>query len=75
MAHGINTVWCETDFKNIVSCQFKKCGSRYANFGICRKYHNTGVAFAQGHAGIARPSDLLAHVRASMYEPAYTQYA
>jgi malate dehydrogenase (oxaloacetate-decarboxylating)(NADP+) len=33
------------------------------------------VAFAQGHAGIGRPTDLLAHVRNSMYEPSYPAYA
>ena len=33
------------------------------------------VAFAQGHAGIERPAALLAHIRASMYEPAYPRYA
>jgi malate dehydrogenase (oxaloacetate-decarboxylating)(NADP+) len=34
-----------------------------------------GVAFDQGVAGIARPDDLLALVRAQMYEPRYPQYA
>jgi malate dehydrogenase (oxaloacetate-decarboxylating)(NADP+) len=33
------------------------------------------VALDQGHAGIARPPDLLAHVRACMYEPRYPSYA
>jgi malate dehydrogenase (oxaloacetate-decarboxylating)(NADP+) len=33
------------------------------------------VAFDQGVAGIVRPDDLLAHVRAQMYEPRYPQYA
>lgn len=33
------------------------------------------VAFAQGHAGIERPADLLAHVRACVYEPRYPRYA
>jgi malate dehydrogenase (oxaloacetate-decarboxylating)(NADP+) len=33
------------------------------------------VAFAQGHAGIDEPADLLAHVRSCMYEPSYTRYA
>lgn len=33
------------------------------------------VALAQGHAGIERPADLLAHMRASMYEPTYPVYA
>jgi malate dehydrogenase (oxaloacetate-decarboxylating)(NADP+) len=33
------------------------------------------VAFAQGVAGIARPDDLLAHIRAQMYEPRYAAYA
>ncbi len=33
------------------------------------------VAFAQGHASIERPADLLAHVRACMYQPAYSAYA
>lgn len=33
------------------------------------------VAFAQGHAGIERPADLLAHVRACMYHPSYDAYA
>ena len=32
------------------------------------------VAFSQGHAGIERPADLLAHVRSCMYDPAYPQY-
>jgi malate dehydrogenase (oxaloacetate-decarboxylating)(NADP+) len=32
------------------------------------------VAFSQGHAGIERPADLLAHVRACMYDPTYPQY-
>ena len=32
------------------------------------------VAFRQGHAGIERPADLLAHVRSCMYDPAYPQY-
>jgi malate dehydrogenase (oxaloacetate-decarboxylating)(NADP+) len=32
------------------------------------------VAFRQGHAGIERPADLLAHVRSSMYDPAYPSY-
>ncbi len=33
------------------------------------------VALEQGHAGIARPPDLLAHVRACMYEPRCPSYA
>ena len=33
------------------------------------------VAFEQGHAGIERPSDLLAHVRSCMYDPVYPSYA
>jgi malate dehydrogenase (oxaloacetate-decarboxylating)(NADP+) len=33
------------------------------------------VAFEQGHAAIARPADLLAHVRSCMYEPRYESYA
>jgi malate dehydrogenase (oxaloacetate-decarboxylating)(NADP+) len=33
------------------------------------------VAFVQGHAAIERPADLLAHVRACMYEPSYAAYA
>jgi len=33
------------------------------------------VAFAQGHARIERPADLLAHVRSCMYEPNYESYA
>ena len=33
------------------------------------------VAFRQGHAGIARPADLPAHVRSCMYEPRYPRYA
>jgi malate dehydrogenase (oxaloacetate-decarboxylating)(NADP+) len=33
------------------------------------------VAFRQGHAGMARPADLLGHVRACMYEPRYPRYA
>ena len=33
------------------------------------------VAFRQGHAGIERPADLVAHVRSCMYDPAYPQYA
>jgi malate dehydrogenase (oxaloacetate-decarboxylating)(NADP+) len=33
------------------------------------------VAFAQGHAGIERPADLLAHVRGCMYHPSYDAYA
>jgi malate dehydrogenase (oxaloacetate-decarboxylating)(NADP+) len=33
------------------------------------------VAFDEGHAGIAHPTDLLAHVRACMYEPRYPSYA
>jgi malate dehydrogenase (oxaloacetate-decarboxylating)(NADP+) len=32
------------------------------------------VAFAQGHAGIERPADLLAYVRSCMYDPSYPQY-
>jgi malate dehydrogenase (oxaloacetate-decarboxylating)(NADP+) len=32
------------------------------------------VAFRQGHAGIERPADLLAHVRSCMYDPTYPQY-
>jgi len=32
------------------------------------------VAFAQGHAGIERPVDLLAHVRSCMYDPVYPSY-
>ena len=32
-------------------------------------------AFAQGHAGIARPADLLAHVRSCMYDPRYPAVA
>jgi malate dehydrogenase (oxaloacetate-decarboxylating)(NADP+) len=32
------------------------------------------VAFSQGHAGIERPADLLAHVRSCMYDPTYPQY-
>ena len=33
------------------------------------------VAFEEGHAGIARPADLLAHVRSMMYDPAYPRHA
>ena len=33
------------------------------------------VAYAQGHAGIDRPAELLAHVRDRMYEPDYPAYA
>ena len=33
------------------------------------------VAFAQGHAGIERPKDLVSHVRSCMYDPAYPKYA
>ena len=33
------------------------------------------VAYAQGHAGIDRPAELLAHVRSRMYEPDYPAYA
>jgi malate dehydrogenase (oxaloacetate-decarboxylating)(NADP+) len=33
------------------------------------------VAYAQGHAGIERPADLAAHMRAAMYEPTYPVYA
>ncbi|HEX7441184.1 MAG TPA: NAD-dependent malic enzyme [Caldimonas sp.] len=33
------------------------------------------VAFEQGHAGIERPADLLAHVRSCMYDPRYPTYA
>ncbi len=33
------------------------------------------VAFQQGHAGIERPADLLAHVRSCMYDPRYPTYA
>ena len=33
------------------------------------------VAFEQGHAGMARPADVLSHVRASMYDPRYPHYA
>jgi malate dehydrogenase (oxaloacetate-decarboxylating)(NADP+) len=33
------------------------------------------VAFAQGVAGIDEPADLLAHVRAQMYDPHYASYA
>ncbi len=33
------------------------------------------VAYAQGHAGIERPQDLHAHMRAAMYEPTYPVYA
>jgi malate dehydrogenase (oxaloacetate-decarboxylating)(NADP+) len=32
------------------------------------------VAFDEGHAGIARPDDLLAHVKSCMYEPRYPVY-
>jgi malate dehydrogenase (oxaloacetate-decarboxylating)(NADP+) len=32
------------------------------------------VAFRQGVAGIARPDDLLAHLRAQMYDPHYAQF-
>ncbi len=32
------------------------------------------VAFRQGHAGVARPADLLAYVKAQMYAPDYEQY-
>ena len=32
------------------------------------------VAFRQGHAGIDRPTDLLAHVRSCMYDPSYPEY-
>jgi len=32
------------------------------------------VAFQQGHAGIERPADLLAHVRSCMYDPSYPRY-
>ncbi len=33
------------------------------------------VAYAQGHAGIPRPADLLAHMQACMYQPVYASYA
>ena len=33
------------------------------------------VAFAQGHAGIDRPADLLDQVRRQMYDPDYPAYA
>jgi malate dehydrogenase (oxaloacetate-decarboxylating)(NADP+) len=33
------------------------------------------VAFEQGHAGIAKPADLLTYVRACMYDPRYPRYA
>jgi malate dehydrogenase (oxaloacetate-decarboxylating)(NADP+) len=33
------------------------------------------VAFEQGHAGIERPADLLAHIRSCMYDPRYPTYA
>ena len=33
------------------------------------------VAFRQGVAGIARPADVLAHIREQMYEPRYARYA
>ena len=33
-----------------------------------------GVAYDQGHAGIDRPADLLAHVRSCMYDPVYPRY-
>ena len=33
------------------------------------------VVFEQGHAGIERPADLLAHIRASVYDPRYPRYA
>ncbi|HSC63968.1 MAG TPA: NAD-dependent malic enzyme, partial [Caldimonas sp.] len=33
------------------------------------------IAFAQGHAGVERPKDLVSHVRACMYDPSYPQYA
>jgi malate dehydrogenase (oxaloacetate-decarboxylating)(NADP+) len=33
------------------------------------------VAFEQGHAGIEKPADLLAHVRSCMYDPRYPSYA
>ena len=33
------------------------------------------VAYAQGHAALPRPADLLAHVRSCMYDPAYPVYA
>jgi malate dehydrogenase (oxaloacetate-decarboxylating)(NADP+) len=33
------------------------------------------VAFQEGVAGITRPADLLAHVRAQVYDPRYEAYA
>jgi len=33
------------------------------------------VAFAQGHAAIDRPADLLDYMRACMYQPVYPRYA
>jgi malate dehydrogenase (oxaloacetate-decarboxylating)(NADP+) len=33
------------------------------------------VAYAQGHAALERPADLLAHMLACMYQPAYAAYA
>jgi malate dehydrogenase (oxaloacetate-decarboxylating)(NADP+) len=33
------------------------------------------VAFEQGHAGVPKPHDLAAFVRAQMYEPQYSMYA
>ena len=33
------------------------------------------VAFAQGHEGVAKPADLLEHVRSCMYDPSYPRYA
>jgi len=32
------------------------------------------VAFEQGHASVAKPADLAAHVRAQMYKPSYATY-
>jgi malate dehydrogenase (oxaloacetate-decarboxylating)(NADP+) len=33
------------------------------------------VAYAQGHASLPRPADLLSHVKSQMYDPTYEIYA
>ena len=56
-------------------------GSLYPPLGSIREVSAqigatvAAVAYSRGLAGVPRPADLLAHVKAQMYEPRYVAYA
>ena len=44
------------------------------DFGATRTSGIAAVAYRRGIAGAPEPADLLAHVKAAMYEPRYATY-